>query len=367
MGRKIHLSPEGDKPAPEGAGGAQKAAAGGQAATAPDAAKGPPEAAKGSPSTDAAKEAPTAQTWPQAKGMLMAGEVPPPDLLPGCGGVAEFAQRMRDIQADDTIPPEVRADFMAELRARVAAMEAPPGNLFWDLLYKIVYEGGADRFQRKGKKLPSADWIKQNLGPLQRVVSLKGALFNLCTDDFWERARAVDPTIRHVSERADANYGVDGTKIVALVKAGKLPFDVNSDLDGGRLVQGRTAGASGWFFSGNDAGDAVADPKALQTQLAVSPEYAEGYVVLELPAEVAAPAENAGGGAGQAEGAGKDTAARRPTALDLCLMPEGKLNENKEEPVGRTNPTKEGQKEVREVVLPPLPLSMMKRERLVMG
>jgi hypothetical protein len=369
VGRKLHLSPEGDKPAPETTGGAQKAAAGGQVAATPDVAKGPPEAGKGSPGTDAAKEAPAAQTWPQAKAMLMAGEVPPPDLLPGCGGVPEFAQRMRDIQADDTIPPEVRADFMAELRARVGAMEKPPENLFWDLLNKVVYgPGGPDRFQRKGKKLPSADWIKQNLGPLQRAVNLRGLLFNNTTKDFWDRASELDKNIPDGAGRAKADYFKIAPLLVQLVKTGKLPFSPDADLDGGSLIKGGREGASGWFFSGNDAGNAVDSPQALQTQLAVDPSYAEGYLIVEVPPEVAAPGEQqAAGGPDAAGGKGQDTAARRPTALDLCLMPEGKLNENKEEPVGRTNPTKEGQKEVREVVLPPLPLSIMKRGPFVMG
>ena len=45
----------------------------------------------------------------------------------------------------------------------------------------------------------------------------------------------------------------------------------------------------------------------------------------------------------------------RPTALDLTVAPEGKLNENSHEPFGRTDPQAPGQRPVREVVLPPLP------------
>ena len=49
--------------------------------------------------------------------------------------------------------------------------------------------------------------------------------------------------------------------------------------------------------------------------------------------------------------------AARPTAIDLTVAPEGKLNPNLGERCGRTDPQSHGQVPVREVVLSPVPVA----------
>src|SRR5262249_7887375 len=119
-------------------------------------------------------------------------------------------------------------------------------------------------------------------------------------------------------------------KLVHLIKSGKLNFDPISDVDGSAMIGNFPTGASAWFFAGKDVAENL-PPAALKTQLAVGEEYKEGYQIAELPHEMAA--ANAKG----------DGGAAKPTALDLCLAPEGKLNENTHEPFGRTDPTAPGQ------------------------
>jgi hypothetical protein len=145
-------------------------------------------------------------------------------------------------------------------------------------------------------------------------------------------------------------------KLAELVKAGKVPFNPISDVDGGAMIGDFPPGASGWFFAGADAN--TSNPADLQKQLAVGPEYADGYQIAELPPEMAAPHDK---GDDKTGGGG----ASRPTALDLCLAPEGKPNPDADEPVGKTDPQKPGQAAVREVVMPPIPLSATKRGPLV--
>lgn len=62
-----------------------------------------------------------------------------------------------------------------------------------------------------------------------------------------------------------------------------------------------------------------------------------------------------------------EAGARKPTALDLTNSPLGQVNPNADETVGRTAPQSAGQVEVREVVLPPLPLSSMQISSLIRG
>jgi hypothetical protein len=141
--------------------------------------------------------------------------------------------------------------------------------------------------------------------------------------------------------------------VVKLIKSGQLPFDPKTDLRPDALVKGKGPSTSGWFFASSDA--STESPESLRAQLAVGPEYTDGYIVVELPAYLAQPTPDGYGGAS------------RPTALDLTIAPEGKLNENPHEPFGRTDPQAPGQRPIREVVLPPLPLSSMSNITFVRG
>lgn len=91
----------------------------------------------------------------------------------------------------------------------------------------------------------------------------------------------------------------------------------------------------------------------MKNQLAIGGDYLNGLVVFEMSAAAASSVEhkNADGTPNGKKGA------RRPTALDLTMMEEGKFNEDTAEPAGRTNPQAPGQSEVREVLLPPVPIS----------
>lgn len=118
------------------------------------------------------------------------------------------------------------------------------------------------------------------------------------------------------------------------------------------MIEGRGQGDSGWYFAAADAD--VSDVRKAQSQLAIGGAYLDGYVVLDLPPEIALP-DPARGRAGAA----------RPTALDLTLDPLGKLNPDITEPVGKTNPQLPGQLPVREVVLSPVTLSTMSKRTYV--
>ncbi len=90
----------------------------------------------------------------------------------------------------------------------------------------------------------------------------------------------------------------------------------------------------------------------LRSQLAVGPEYADGYQIAQIPEElVVSP--------------GHDEGAFRPTALDLTLAPEGVLNRDWNEPHGRTSPQVNGQVPIREIVMGPILLSELTRSPLV--
>lgn len=90
------------------------------------------------------------------------------------------------------------------------------------------------------------------------------------------------------------------------------------------------------------------------TQLAVGPEYGDGYQIAEVPEHLAT------------SHATEDSGAFRPTALDLTAAREGLLNPDPAEPYGRTNPQAPGQLPTREVLMAPMPLSQLKRGPLVM-
>lgn len=141
-------------------------------------------------------------------------------------------------------------------------------------------------------------------------------------------------------------------EVVDLVGAGAIDFDPERDLIASGVVEGRGPGDSGWFFAGADAD--VSNVQSAQSQLAISGEYLKGYVVVDLPPELALPDPGTG-----------HQGASRPTALDLTNDPLGKLNPDKSEPTGRTNPQTPGQSPVREVVMPPVTLAVMKKRTYV--
>lgn len=352
VGRKVHLAPDGDKPGPQAPGGAQKAAAGGQAATTPDASKGPPEADRGSPGTGADKGPPGAETWPQAKAALMAGQPPAAGLLPPTPGNEAGIKRLAEVHADQNLPPDVRAAFLAHLASKITTMAEPITDLH-RLMRETTFEK-PDLYLRKGKKMPSADYIRGEMGGLRRALSLKWLCAN-GTDDLFRRAHQLDPSIPDKTPAPKDAWGVAGA-IVPLIKSGKLKFDAMADVNSGAMIGDYPPGASGWFFAGKDIPEGIPPPE-MRVQIAAGVEYGEGYQLAELPPEMAAPNDKGEGGAS------------RPTALDLCLAPEGKLNPNQDEPAGRTDPAalKPGQADAREVVMPPIPLSSTKRGPLVLA
>lgn len=291
--------------------------------------------------------------WEEAKAQLAAGKIPPPKMLPPTKGNTDGLHRLRDIETDANLPPAVRGKFMTAFAGKIGSMKEPPENLF-EVLKQIVHSD-PDSFLRKGTKLPSADYVKNTLGGLKRAISLKAACAGMITQAFYERARKADKTLP--PNVADINWG-NAQRLVELIKSGKVAFDPNSDMNGGAMIAGRAPGSSGWYFAGKDA--TAEAPKELQVQLAVGAEYADGYIMVELPPELAAPAADHGGGHGAGQQGGS-----RPTALDLCLAPEGKLNPDEAAPVGFTAPAAPGQAGLREVVMPPLPLSAMASRRFV--
>jgi hypothetical protein len=109
------------------------------------------------------------------------------------------------------------------------------------------------------------------------------------------------------------------------------------------------AGSSGWYFAADDVGDTIGSPEAITTQLAVGPEYRQGYLIVDLPAATAI-----------------ERGAAKPTSLDLTNSIEGKLNRTAE-PFGRTKPTALGQIPTREVVVAPTPVSAMSKIVYIKG
>lgn len=277
------------------------------------------------------------------------GHIPATDQLPGTAGNAAGLRRLHDIVTDPHLPDAVRGKFMTELRTHIEGMKDPPQDLH-AILKSIAY-GNPDAYLRKGLKGLTAQSANEEMGGLRRALSLKWLCAN-CTDAFMKRAHEADRSIPPVRPPV-AQRWLLADKLVQLIKSGKLDFDPISDVDGAAMIGNFPTGASAWFFAGQDVAENL-PPPALKTQLAVGDEYKEGYQIVELPHEMAAPNEQGEGGAA------------KPTALDLCLAPEGKLNENLDEPFGRTSPTAPGQVPVREVVLAPIPLSAVKRGPLVM-
>ena len=357
VGRKVYLTPDtGAHAAPQSPkAGAGSVGAGGPAGGAQGARGGPhaqPSPATGGapPGADPAAKR-SADAWPHVKAQLMRGEAPQVNMMPLTPGNASGIRRLAEIHADTNLPADVRAEFFGALAAAVGAMKEPPTDLHW-LMYEITKKA-PDKFLRRGKKLP-ADHAKNEMGGLRRALSLQWLALN-CTDDVLMAANKVDHSIPPTRDLAiKQNIWAIAGQIASLIKAGKLPFDPRAHVVASTEIRGQAPGSSGWYFAAKDVPDGLPPPE-LRIALAAGPEYAVGYEIVELPPELAAPNDKGEGGAS------------RPTALDLCLAPEGKLNPDQDEPCGRTDPgaMKPGQKDAREVVMPPVPLSSVKRGSLV--
>lgn len=290
------------------------------------------------------------ETWGKAKAALMAGHAPDPGLLPATVGNEAGVRRLREIHADKNLPDEVRAMFLADLAEQVGRLEEPVADLHRLMRDITLKQPGT--YLRKGKKMPSVEFVQNEMGGLRRALSLKWLLAN-ATGDVYKRANELDPQIPPVKPAPKDAWGLAG-KLVELLKSGRLPFDPTHEVSSNAMIGDFPPGASGWFFAGKDVPLGL-PPAEMRVRLAVGPEYADGYQIAEIPPELAIPNEKGEGGAS------------RPTALDLCLAPEGKLNPNQDEPAGRTDPAalQPGQADAREVVMPPIPLSATKRGPLV--
>ncbi len=252
-------------------------------------------------------------------------------------------QRLADLFDDAHLTPELRERFLTQAKAHVGAQQLPPQALHDELMKVAHAEPG--RFLRQGARPNAAEL--SSMGGLKRAVSLKAVLFSLTTDDWYAHAAH---ELKLPPDRAQLDWRFHGELLVEGYRAHRIGFDPANDLNPRALVQGRGTGSSGWYFSAADAGNATSSPAMMMAKLAVGPEYAHGYLLLDLPLEVAI-----------ANGAA------RPTAIDLTLSPAGRLNPARKEHVGRTAPTQVGQKSVREVVVGPVPLAAVSEVQFVPG
>lgn len=274
-------------------------------------------------------------------------DIPQLERMPPTKDNFDGMRRLQDVIYDEHLPAEVRREFLGELRGRLGQEEVTTEKLFQ--VMKDVAQKQPEKYLRQGMKVPSVEYVQREFGGLKRVISLR-ACWNMFTEAFYQRAQRADTTLPRQFAKLSWK---EAPKVVKLIKSGQLPFDPKTDLRPDALVKGKDPGTSGWFFASSDA--STESPESIRTQLAVGPDYADGYVVVELPGHLVQPMADGHGGAS------------RPTALDLTIAPEGKLNENPHEPFGRTDPQAPGQRPVREVVLPPLPLSSMSSVTFVRG
>lgn len=295
--------------------------------------------------------------WQQALAYIVESRVPPNELLPDTPENRDGLKRLAEIQHDKTIPAAIREAFMQEFAGELRGMKQPPENLF-KVMKDIVYgREGAAKYQRKGTKIPDLAYVRDTLGGLRRCLSLR----SLCargtlSPEFYQQAQAANEKLGNAAlpPYADLSWMNGAQAVVELIKSGAVDFQPDRDLLPTGMIKGMNAGDSGWFFAGNDAD--VSDVRSAQSQLAISGAYLDGYVVVDIPFEMALANEQTG-----------HPGASRPTALDLTLDPLGKINPNASEPVGRTNPQSPGQVSAREVVLPPIPLSVTTKRTYVRG
>jgi hypothetical protein len=286
---------------------------------------------------------------------MLAGHIPEPELLPATEGNKHGLQRLRDIYADETLPQVVREEFMRDFGEQLRRFEKPPEDLF-DIMNKIVYSHeGQQKYQRKGVKIPNIAYVRDVLGGLRRCMALRALCKpGMLSPEFYARAQETTKTLGRpdLPVYSALSWGNGAQAVVELVNSGAIDFVPERDLMATGIVEGRGEGDSGWFFAGADAD--VSDVPSAQSQLAIGGAYLQGYVVVDLPPELALPDPGSG-----------HPGAARPTALDLTNDPLGKLNPNRSEPTGRTNPQTPGQRSVREVVMPPLPLAVMTKRTYV--
>jgi hypothetical protein len=246
------------------------------------------------------------------------------------------------------------------MAAKVQGMLEPPAKFFFDVLWSVAYGPNKDKYLLQGTLGPSETEIENDFGgagkpgTLKRATSLQALLIGKCvTEDVYTQACALDRSIKKPDQLDWPSCG----KIVELINANKISFDVTKLVSSG-LVQGRN-GAPGWWFASGDA--ETTGVETMKTQLAIHGDYVNGLVVFEMSGAAASQVEHkdANGTPNGKKGA------RRPTALDLTMMEEGKFNENTAEPAGRTNPQKAGQKEVREVLLPPVTIGQTSAQQFV--
>jgi hypothetical protein len=302
-------------------------------------------------SIDSAHAATKAEAnWKRAREVMLASRVPAAELLPNTPGNHHGLQRLVDIHNDETIPSWVRDEFMRDLALRLRAMETPPEDLF-EILGKIVYsQEGSAKYQRKGMKIPNIAYVRDVLGGLRRLTALRALCQKgMLSPEFYKRVRDRSDGL---PEYDDLSWSNGAQAVVEMIKSGAIDFDPYRDLLPDGVIQGRGPGDSGWYFAGADAD--VSDVKTAQSQLAINGPYLDGYVVMDLPAELALPDPKTG-----------HPGASRPTALDLTSDPLGKLNPDKSEPVGRTNPQSPGLLPAREVVMPPMTISVMSKRTYV--
>jgi hypothetical protein len=279
--------------------------------------------------------------WAAARADIAAGVVPHEASLPTTDGNRAGLARLRDVLRDPHVPDQLRNEFLRELSAHLESMPDAPLDLHAEM--KNIAYGNPQKYLRQGPRLTPNDF--RQLGGLRRALSLKW-LCSKATAALLARAAQLDPSIP--SDPRGYTWPM-AQKVVDLIRTGKLAFDPLVDVDPAAMVGDWPPGASGWYFAGGDVADGIS-PQELKTQLAVGPEYADGYQIAEVPQPLAV----AGSGA------------FRPTALDLTLAKEGLLNPDLSEPYGRTNPQADGQVPTREVLMAPLPISQLKRGPLVM-
>jgi hypothetical protein len=251
--------------------------------------------------------------------------------------------RLADLFDDMHLPADVRERFLVDTRARLNGEALPPKELHQ--LLKSVAHGKPHVYLRQGARTSSGELAK--MGTLKRAISLRVVLGALTTDA-WYAKNAAEAGVPEL--RSEFKFEVHADTLVEAFASGRISMNPGTDLNPSALIKGPSSGSSGWWFSGNDVGNATSSAETMQSRLAVDAEYLQGYLLVELPREMV---ERVG--------------AFRPTAIDLTVLPVGKLNPNATERVGRTvpvNPTRQG---VREIVVPPVPLSSVTSMKLIPG
>ena len=155
---------------------------------------------------------------------MLAGEVPSAELLPATEGNSQGLRRLRDIHNDSTIPQSVRDEFIHDFAEQIRSAEHPPEDLF-GLMNKIVYSHeGRQKYQRKGTKITNLAYVRDVLGGLRRLVSLRAMCQRgMITPEFYQHARDMSPSPLPDYEKLDWMNGAQ--QVVELIKSGAIGFD----------------------------------------------------------------------------------------------------------------------------------------------